>query len=348
MSHFLITVIVPRTNPDVQFENWEQAVEPLLAPYSENLSVEPYMTKCHCVGDKARGEARAKADEECGTIQSLRESFAQLPGMEEKSKRHNELEWSQRKLTDEEKAEYKVLDKEIDEAWKAHIKARVDAEQKHFDEHPDKDKPDPMCGRYDERWWTEERLIAARPEGVKLGDRYDDESGCGGTGEYETTYNPKSKWDWYSIGGRWNGWLADEDKQPENDPRNWETCWVCGGTGKRDDELGRKAREENPEYTCNGCNGTGKQLKWPTSQIPSDMNVVPVEMFLELERRRGELPTPRAFVTPDGEWYERGRMGMFGMSHGDIDPEDWDKQWRAAVEKFSDGQHVAVSVDCHI
>lgn len=28
---------------------------------------------------------------------------------------------------------------------------------------------------------------------------------CGGTGLYKSTYNPNSKWDWYEIGGRWNG-----------------------------------------------------------------------------------------------------------------------------------------------
>jgi hypothetical protein len=28
---------------------------------------------------------------------------------------------------------------------------------------------------------------------------------CKGTGLYKTTYNPNSKWDWYVIGGRWDG-----------------------------------------------------------------------------------------------------------------------------------------------
>lgn len=27
-------------------------------------------------------------------------------------------------------------------------------------------------------------------------------------GEPLSTYNPKSKWDWYSIGGRWDGWIT--------------------------------------------------------------------------------------------------------------------------------------------
>lgn len=28
---------------------------------------------------------------------------------------------------------------------------------------------------------------------------------CHGTGTYQSTYNPLSKWDWYSVGGRWDG-----------------------------------------------------------------------------------------------------------------------------------------------
>ena len=35
--------------------------------------------------------------------------------------------------------------------------------------------------------------------------------------EYEnllSTYNPESKWDWYSVGGRWNGFLHYKDADP--------------------------------------------------------------------------------------------------------------------------------------
>lgn len=350
MSHYIVTVIAPKSDPDIQFENYDAYLERIMAPYSENLDVEPYQKACYCVGSKAKNESRAKADEEFGTIDSLRESFKLLPGMAEKQNRENELQWSQRKLTKEEKDELKVLSQEVQTAWSAHIKPRVEAEEKYFNEHPEKESPDPMCGRYGPEWWEREDLVAKRPEGVKLGDPFgdDDDGDCLGTGTYTSTYNPNSKWDWYVIGGRWNGWLADEDKQPENDPRNWKTCWICGGTGKRDDELGRKAREENPEYTCNGCSGTGKELKWPTEQIQSDMNIVPVELLLELERRRGELPRPFAFVTPDGEWHEKGEMGWWGMVRDEKEADSWESQWRDAVAKYSDGEHVLISVDCHI
>lgn len=52
------------------------------------------------------------------------------------------------------------------------------------------------CGFYTEKY---------HPGGHKPGERFEDNSGCGGTGRIVTTYNPKSKWDWWEVGGRWQG-----------------------------------------------------------------------------------------------------------------------------------------------
>lgn len=37
---------------------------------------------------------------------------------------------------------------------------------------------------------------------------------CGGSGTYRSTYNPKSKWDWWEVGGRWSGEINDRDFGP--------------------------------------------------------------------------------------------------------------------------------------
>lgn len=74
--------------------------------------------------------------------------------------------------------------------------------------------------------------------------------------------NPEAKWDWWQVGGRYANKFSM--KNPEDDPRNWKTCWLCHGTGMRNDDLGKKARLRNPDYTCNGCGGTGRELEWPT------------------------------------------------------------------------------------
>lgn len=77
-----------------------------------------------------------------------------------------------------------------------------------------------------------------------------------------TKTNPNYKWDWWQVGGRYSGRLGAY--KPEENPNNWEKCFICNGTGMRMDDLGIKARKENPDYSCNGCNGKGTSLKWPT------------------------------------------------------------------------------------
>lgn len=40
---------------------------------------------------------------------------------------------------------------------------------------------------------------------------------CHGTGIRLTTYNPDSQWDWWEIGGRWEGWLGETNSMPVTD-----------------------------------------------------------------------------------------------------------------------------------
>lgn len=75
--------------------------------------------------------------------------------------------------------------------------------------------------------------------------------------------NPNAMWDWWVVGGRYGGRLAP-GYDPELDPENLETCFLCLGTGKRDDAIGRSHRSQNPEYTCNGCDGKGRSVKFPS------------------------------------------------------------------------------------
>ena len=43
-----------------------------------------------------------------------------------------------------------------------------------------------------------------------------------------------------------------------------EDCNICEGTGVREDEIGREAREKDEEYKCNGCLGEGKRDNFGT------------------------------------------------------------------------------------
>jgi hypothetical protein len=81
-------------------------------------------------------------------------------------------------------------------------------------------------------------------------------------------------WDWWQIGGRWSGIHTNYD--PNKDERNIEVCSQCEGSGMRMDAIGRKARRENPEYTCNGCDGKVTRPVWPTNRAMHEGDVISV------------------------------------------------------------------------
>lgn len=144
------------------------------------------------------------------------------------------------------RAEFSKRADASEEIWKAEVyKPRRARKAELLAAHPDKDKPDPEC------------------------------EDCNGTGAYRSTYNPKSKWDWWVIGGRW------------------------GDVASR---------------------GHAK-----VSSL--------------VERR-----LPFAIVTPDGEWYGKGRMGWWGMVSDEKD--DWPDQARAILAQYPD--HIGVVCDLHI
>mgnify|MGYP001194419837 CR=1 FL=1 len=78
--------------------------------------------------------------------------------------------------------------------------------------------------------------------------------------------NPNGKWDYWLLGGRYSGRLQP-GYDPEKDPANLEDCFICDGTGRRDDRLGQERRAGEPSFTCNGCHGSGKQPKWPSKWL---------------------------------------------------------------------------------
>lgn len=178
------------------------------------------------------------------------------------------------------------------------------------------------------------------------------------TGRYfsRSSCNPQGRWDWWQIGGRWTGawssWYT-----PELDERNREQCWLCHGTGQRDDELGRAHRIESPGYSCNGCRGSGISEKWPTQWVAHEGDVIAVSRFLEelktddVELQHGNpaeggICTPHALVLP-GLWLESQTYVSGGppdYGHLGKDP-DWLGTLRSALEPHR-GSLLAV-VDYH-
>lgn len=146
-----------------------------------------------------------------------------------------------------------------------------------------------------------------------------DWSGCaGGIDEkglfYWSTYNPKSKWDWWSLGGRWSGELL-----------------LKPGTGGVEGEAG----------TFN--NETGIDMAF----------LKDVDFEAIKERGTNDEHENPEFVThsvlDENGWHEPSEMGWWGMTYNET--ETWE-QWCAKYHERwlsnpTDKTVIAV-VDCHI
>lgn len=52
-------------------------------------------------------------------------------------------------------------------------------------------------------------------------------------------------------------------------------------------------------------------------------------------------------VLKDGQWYEKGEMGWFGMAHNEMDQDKWNEEFLKLIQGLPEGTLVSV-YDCHI
>lgn len=152
--------------------------------------------------------------------------------------------------------------------------------------------------------------------------------------------NENGHWDWWQLGGRFTGVWSGYD--PTKDPANYEKCWLCRGTGLRDDETARAHRAYNPDYTCNGCGygqdpQPGVKLKWPTEWVKKPgLDVVPIRALLAAE----DAQLPYAIAAAPDVWLER--ESWTGETF--VPCPDWPAVARSALEIRRDCFIAAVDV----
>lgn len=160
------------------------------------------------------------------------------------------------------------------------------------------------------------------------------------------------KWDWFQIGGRWTGVYDGYDAN--KDPKNWETCSLCQGTGTRRDAV-VMAGGGVKEGFCNGCSHhakeyglpVGKAIKWPTQWEQRSGDIASVEVAETKD-------LPHSIVTPFGVWHEAKEDWAH---YNQPNAKTWDKKRAAAIKEWKEKRIPslfkrymdcwAVIVDCH-
>lgn len=132
-----------------------------------------------------------------------------------------------------------------------------------------------------------------------------------------STYNPDSKWDWWTFGGRWDeaiktksGEYVNECLLGEIDLAPFKDSDYKGEP--EEDWLGRKMKVLKDE------------VRWHITE-----NNLPFALVI------------------DGEWYEKGKMGWWGITTDEISHEEWSAKVAERLKDL-DPKSKVYSVDFHI
>ena len=132
-----------------------------------------------------------------------------------------------------------------------------------------------------------------------------------------TTYNPNAKWDWYCVGGRWFNCL----KKKDGTLCNFSLLKDIDLTPFKDEDY-KKRRERNWKGELRKV--LKKDVQWHFT----------------------EDSLPFCLVI-DGEWYEKGEMGWWGMTSNEKEGDVWNEEVLKKLKEL-DGDSEVWVVDFHI
>lgn len=174
-------------------------------------------------------------------------------------------------------------------------------------------------------------------------------------------FNPKAKWDWYQLGGRWTGFfkLKPQAKGKVGDFSLVSEHRAKAGTAdqarKKDIDFDRmkqdnfeEASKTYDEFEAKYKNGELQPgdgyFHYGVENAGDRDNYVP-ETRERYIKRVGGIST--FAVLKDGEWYEKGEMGWWGCVHDEKDPDAWKEQFNKLLEELPENTLLSV-YDCHI
>lgn len=163
--------------------------------------------------------------------------------------------------------------------------------------------------------------------------------------------NINSKWDWYSIGGRWTGFFKiKENPKFPNDI-------ITGQPG-----LMTKAAKKGYADSIRLCDidfdgmKKDKEQKLKENWIEINKKINNGDNTVYLIYNIDKNDTKKTYieknlkfstyaVLKDGKWYEKGEMGWFGISLNEN--EDWTNEFNKLIESLPEDTLLTL-VDCHI
>jgi hypothetical protein len=181
---------------------------------------------------------------------------------------------------------------------------------------------------------------------VKYEDKDNVRNGC-----IYSTYNPQSKWDWYSMGGRWMGFFkakigaSGDIGNPgvfdnEAKPNHFDSMLKkdIDFEGMKEESIAERKRLwiEAQEKIKNG--ETGVDFLYGIEDGDTE------ETYVD----RGKAAGQTFAILMKGKWYEKETMGWWGCtSNRQMTDEEWVEKYGKLIDSL-DGDTRLTVVDCHI
>ena len=130
-----------------------------------------------------------------------------------------------------------------------------------------------------------------------------------------STYNPDSKWDWYSVGGRWDNAIKTKSGELVNE---------CLAEEIDLEPYPSKCYEDDTDWQGNPMKRLKDGYDWHYT--------------------KDDVPF---CVVIDGEWYERGQMGWWACVSNEKDKDVWNEEVAKLLAEIP-GNSEVYNVDFHI
>lgn len=169
-----------------------------------------------------------------------------------------------------------------------------------------------------------------------------DDAGEGMTdeeGNIYSTYNPQSKWDWWTEGGRWSGMLKLKDGSTADSAR----------IGDIDFSPDTEIYKQSLRFWDVVVDHQPKEDGEDFFSLYNEQYYHEFYGDRETYARQQAAFSTYAVVTPDGEWQAPGNMGWWGMSsENGEESRAWYDRYMDLFISNADPDLILTIVDCHI